>query len=768
MAGTRLHLGRSPVGRRVALTALLCLAAGACLASVFPPRSSLMLAAEALRTPEQSVDDAHLLGCLKCVAWLGWLVSLVDMLVWQASRRPSTDGAERDTMCTATLGGVVSDGGGPSRRRFDRLTALANFHRRRVEMPDEIEPTTVATPPRSREASMLATAALLGARRRWNDVTSPDSADDLPARERPASTPGPGPADVAGDAKRPRFVMPAVHLEDPEWSRAVLGLLSRSDPTRLPAAALVLQPERVEVAFPGPVRSAAVPFLTKSPSIWAIERLTGTLADLPSTPTIVAASRRAGLATAWNVEQSRCLLDIVGCGSVALDGPPVAVGATLSDVVVELATRRWCDLDELIVVGFGEEILGLERVRCLPDIDAATHYLLSAEPTDDASRSARCLVVAPPIGKRSPGNLNPLRSLVELVHALPGTGLVCCDPSLFSVRCVWRLAAHRQTTELTLRRRNRPDVILTPPPALEDEQGSAHSMRSPSRLRRDGEAASEPGLEDSAADEASWEDNDVEESFVEPPGDRRELDRDPPAVVVRLLGPVDVVGATTSLDRRPRVTELVVYLALHPDGCAGESIATAVWPDRRVPPQTLANRLSEARQALGEAPFGRPRVRRVSGRHVLSPDVSTDWAEFERLTASGTSEAQWNEALAMIRGKPFEGLTECGWALLEGFVATIEGRIIDIACRLASRSLDDGNATHAEWALRRALMASPWDERLYRMLMVVNHASGNRGGVESALRSLAHVLDWRGDPIDGVHPETAQLYRQLVVDRGLA
>ena len=766
MRGTRLHRERSNAALRLALTTSLLLAAGACLASVFPPRASLTLSLQVLSRPGQSIDDAHLLGCLQCVAWLGWLCGLVDILAWQVNRRPSPQGVARDTMGSAILGRVVLDGA-PSRRWFDRLANPANFHRRRVEMPDEIESTTAARPSRAREPSMLATAALLGARRRWSDAALPDPADDLGPGERPTALTERPPADAGETAKRQRFVMPAVHLEDPEWSRAVLGLLARSDPTKLPASALVLHPDRVEVSFPGPVRSAAPPFVTESPTLWALERRSGTLADLPSTPTIVAASRRAGLVTAWNTEQSRCLLDIAGCGSVALDGPPVAVGATLSDVVVELATHRWCDLDELIVVGFGEEILGLERVRCLPDIDAASHHLLSAEPPADPYRSARCLVVAPPIGKRSPDNLNPLRSLVELVPALPGTGLICCDPSLSAVRCVWRLASHRETIDVTFRRRNRPDVALAPSRSMDDEQESARRTSSTPNWRRDDATASGTALEGSGAEDG-WGEVDFEESLPEAPSFRPELDQDAPAIVVRLLGPVDVVGATTSLDRRPRVTELVVYLALHPDGCSGESIATALWPDRRIPAQTLANRLSEARHALGETPFGRPRVRRVSGRHVLSADVSTDWAEFERLTASGTSQVQWNDALGMIRGRPFEGLTECGWALLEGFVATIEGRIIDIACRVGSRSLDDGNATHAEWAIRKALMAAPWDERLYRMLMVVNHASGNRGGVESALRSLAHVLDWRGDPIDGVHPETAQLYRQLLVDRNLA
>ncbi|MHB1986926.1 MAG: AfsR/SARP family transcriptional regulator [Acidimicrobiales bacterium] len=631
-------------------------------------------------------------------------------------------------------------------------------------MPDDLERQTIPLSKNPRAPSMLATAALLSARRRWSGPVLGEGEDRGQIIDRVLDDPDDtsrGPA-----RQRPRFVMPAVHLEDPEWSRAVLGLLSRNDPTRFPASALVLMAEQIEVDFPGVVRSAPPPFETASSTSWILARRSGTLAELPSTPTIVAASRQAGLVGAWNLPGSRCLLDLVGCGSVALDGPPVAVGATLSDVVVELATRRWCDLDELIVVGFGSEVLGLEGVHCLPNIDAAKAYLLAPEREAEPRRMARCLVVAPPIGRRSPTNLNPLRSLVELVHASRGTGLVCCDPSLVSVQCIWRLSAHGQTVDLSFRRRGRPTVTLEPPATQTVVRPARVTADPPDRSgdyrEHDGlpsgegsdlpaglETSDRPGPEECSSGES------VEPLFL----------NGAPAVTIRILGPVEVVGTTTSLDRRPRVTELVVYLGLHPDGCSGEAISNAVWPDRRVPSQTVANRLSEARQALGDTHCGSPRLRRVSGRHVLSPDVRTDWDEFERLTGQASQPADWARALGLIRGRPFEGISECGWALLEGYLARIEGRVVDVSCRLASRQLDEGDATSAEQALRKGLLASPWDERLYRMLMVVNHACGNRGGVEAALRSLAHVLEWHGDPIDGVHPETAQLYRQLVAER---
>jgi hypothetical protein len=145
----------------------------------------------------------------------------------------------------------------------------------------------------------------------------------------------------------------------------------------------------------------------------------------------------------------------------------------------------------------------------------------------------------------------------------------------------------------------------------------------------------------------------------------------------------------------------------------------------------------------------------------LSPDVKTDWSEFLVFTDQVSGPASWRRALMLVRGRPFSGLAKGDWTALEGFSATIEARVVDVASRLAEHLLEMDDLFGAEWAIRRGLMIAPWDERLYRLLMTHADAAGNRGGVESALRSLGHALEWSGDPIDVVHPETAALYRRL-------
>ncbi len=734
----------SPI--RISLAAgCLVLAVFSLLWFVAPLEACISTLSALLRRPDVHLSDVRLRGLVGSSAWLSCLVALGALL----ERAVSTSRHGRRerlhaTMTAATLGGAASDGDGISRRRSRPPTSVL-ADRERAEMPDERAPSE-PTPGAAHRPSVLATAALLAARRRWAAART----EIVGRRKEGADRTGPSPASSEGI--RP-FVMPPVHLEDPEWSRAVLGLVSEAAPMAR-VAAVTLRPRLIEIALVAP-SAPTRPFAAGPEGVWILERSSGMLAELPSTPSVVTASRRAALVSAWSHEGSRALVDVLGCGSVALDGPPVAVGATLSDVVVELATRRWCDLDELVVTGFGAEIAGLEEVVCLRDASEALDYLSAARPELAQSRRARCVVVGPGTARARKG-ADALRALVELVHAMPETGIVCCDPGLQTVRAVWQLSSHREAQALLVRRGSGDSLIA--PPTETAGSGSAHPRSGPRAVAfTRASARMEPastGLP-VPVDDSRW---DLRvPSTAHRPADPS-LDG---GVVVRVLGPVDVQGSSTSFERRPRVTELVVYLAMHPDGCSGESISSAVWPDRRVPAQTLANRLSEARRALGETSLGLPRLRRVSGRHLLGSDVTTDWSRFERLTDESCEDDDLAAALSLVRGRPFEGLSEGGWVLLEGLASTVEARVVDAACRLGLRELDRGRAARAEWAARRALVAAPWDERLYRILMLASHAAGNRGGIESALRALARVLEWDGEPLEVVHPETARLYRRL-------
>lgn len=247
-----------------------------------------------------------------------------------------------------------------------------------------------------------------------------------------------------------------------------------------------------------------------------------------------------------------------------------------------------------------------------------------------------------------------------------------------------------------------------------------------------------------------------------------------PEVVVRVLGPVDVLGAARPF-RRPWCTELVAYLALHPGGAGTEAWVTGLWPDRLPRPSTRFSTVSEARRALGTASDGSDHLPRSVGRLRLASSVTTDWAQFRSLAAvrGRGAPAAWTAALDLVRGPLLSGLRSTDWAVLEGVLAEMETAIVQLAVDAAEHCVANADGRGAERVLRRALLVAPYDERIYRLLFLAADRQGNPAGVESAMNELVHLVsgdpgrDWRapcGRPVDSlgwVHPDTVAVYRSV-------
>jgi DNA-binding SARP family transcriptional activator len=235
-------------------------------------------------------------------------------------------------------------------------------------------------------------------------------------------------------------------------------------------------------------------------------------------------------------------------------------------------------------------------------------------------------------------------------------------------------------------------------------------------------------------------------------------------VEVRVLGPVDVMGASWPFVRKWSL-ELVVYLALHPAGVRNEIWPTALWPDQAMAPATLWSVAWAARRSLGQDPSGVHHLPRRRGSLQLAPTVSTDWHRLRR-AASSPSPSHWAEGLGLVRGRPFDGLAGDDWVVMEGLAVEVPEGVSRLALRLGEHHLARGDARRATAALRRGLLANPFDERLYRLLMRAADLEGNPAGVEAA---MAELLRQMGAPAGAearieaapVHPQTARLYRSL-------
>ena len=203
-----------------------------------------------------------------------------------------------------------------------------------------------------------------------------------------------------------------------------------------------------------------------------------------------------------------------------------------------------------------------------------------------------------------------------------------------------------------------------------------------------------------------------------------------------------------------------MYLALHPGGASNDAWATALWPDRLMAPSSLHSTASVARRSMGTARDGSDHLPRSHGRLALAPTVGTDWERFQALAATDDPD-RWREALEVVRGRPLDGIRATDWALLDGTAPAIESAVVDLAGRLAGLRLRNGDPHGAEWAARRGLLVSPYDERLYRMLLRTADAAGHPGGVEAVMAELVRVVADEIEPVESVHPSTLALYRSL-------
>ena len=239
-----------------------------------------------------------------------------------------------------------------------------------------------------------------------------------------------------------------------------------------------------------------------------------------------------------------------------------------------------------------------------------------------------------------------------------------------------------------------------------------------------------------------------------------------------VLGPVEVRGAAQPF-RRAAARELVVYLAFHRQGVRSDVWAAALWADRSVAQSTLHSTSSVARRSLGRSESGMDHLPRRGRLLRLEDTVGTDVERFARAAAAPDPEC-WMEALRLVRGRAFDGLELCDWAVLDGTQAQIESMVVATALKAAAHYLRRGRGEEAEWGIRQGLRVSPYDERLYRALLRATEVMGNRVGLRTAMEEILRVAG-DGDPLCRaagpgtlseagrafLHPQTMSLFREL-------
>ena len=241
-------------------------------------------------------------------------------------------------------------------------------------------------------------------------------------------------------------------------------------------------------------------------------------------------------------------------------------------------------------------------------------------------------------------------------------------------------------------------------------------------------------------------------------------------VDIAVLGPIVVVG-TAGPFRRPAARELVVYLAFHRGGVCHAEWSLAIWPERPVSLATAHSTSSDARRALGRDAEGHQHLPRGVVLR-LGESVTTDVERFASLVSADDPQ-QLLAAMGLIRGPLFAGLRRTDWAVFDGTQSDIESLVVQTALRGADVLVRLGRGDEAEWMVRQALRVSPYDERLYRALLVATAAQGNRVRLHAAMAQLQTLAGEATRPPgraaarardDCLHPATTDLYRDLLLE----
>jgi hypothetical protein len=200
----------------------------------------------------------------------------------------------------------------------------------------------------------------------------------------------------------------------------------------------------------------------------------------------------------------------------------------------------------------------------------------------------------------------------------------------------------------------------------------------------------------------------------------------------------------------PIVEALATYLVCH-DGhhLSADQIVLGMWPSGRrrgdVSRKTIHNYLSQLRGWVGAEHLPDAAV---AGGYLIE-GIDSDWATFQRLTreadtvAADVARTLRTEALGLVRGRPFDGLTGDGydWVDDEGLVGIITKAIVTCATRLGTDLIESAEFGAAEDAVRAGLRGAPDEYVLWELGARAIESSGDRNALGRWLADAGRHLD---------------------------
>lgn len=345
------------------------------------------------------------------------------------------------------------------------------------------------------------------------------------------------------------------------------------------------------------------------------------------------------------VEGGRTVLaNLEAAGSLSVHGRPEATQAALRSMAVELATSPWASRVDLALVGFDDALAPLERSRRLGSLtEAARELSCRGEETDalldelgveslPGARLSEAGDAWAPTVVLSAEVATPEEASALVTLARPGGPMVVVAPTLVGAR--WRLdlseplasldplglrlwptlygaEAWEVTAELLAVAADVSDVEAEEPsPSVALPEAPATGVGAPpdpdalvvseSSVFR--ESFSEPSVPEASDSEIEVEQRSAGPEEVPVPA--------PADVEVAVLGLLELRGAAEA-PRRPKVVELIAYLAMADRPVATDTLRAALWG--AAAEGTAWTTISRARQVLGKTSEGRPRLPRTRG-----------------------------------------------------------------------------------------------------------------------------------------------------------
>jgi nucleoid-associated protein YgaU len=570
--------------------------------------------------------------------------------------------------------------------------------------------------------------------------------------------PGPEPA-LAEAAMRSAADEPSTHLLD-AGLRYLSHALARSwrTPPTVFAAHLSLQNLDLWVA-PADLDAPAPWTAVGDGQVWRLPAAALPLVELEEAD--VEPQLFPGLVTIGTDGTGQVLVDLAAAeGLISVTGPQPMVTAVLSAMAVELATNRWSDRMRLTLVGFGPELADIapDRVEVMDSLDealpemetraAAAAGAMAAADTGRAGTPAADPATWPPhylISAVPPtlGQRTRLLALAQARHESAAGYVLAGDVPGSS--WTWEVTAEGRLLAGLLGL----DVQAQLLPA---RQYDAVIELFDTAGRMEGAPLAPP-----AADAA--------------PPKQLDPDHDMP-VDISVLGPVSVrAPGVLEPGLVGLVTEVVVFLAMHPGGVHRNAVEAAIWPcgtDRAA----LDAALAAARDWLGTDDIGRPHLAEdAAGRLRLGSGVRVDWHVFRALAGraglappgSAAEVGYLARALGLVRGQLLDGRPprRYSWLATGDLEYEAAAQVADAAHRLAAVRLAAGDPRGAMDAARSGLRLAFDDELLWRDLLRAAQAAGPPDLVRAVVDELCArtALD---EVLPQMAPETEALIDEIL------